>query len=97
VNLAVRNGDSMVDPAHVKSNYYMLRLLTRPGARVPLYATGVGKLFFSLLEETELDAYPEQTRPTPYTPHILVEKDKIVKACAAAISSQLGFNPANST
>ena len=156
VNLAVRDGDSMVYLDIVQSNYSKLQLFTQPGARVPLYATGVGKLFLSQMQESELDAYLQRSKPTPYTPHTLVNKAKIVKdlqkirnrgysvdnqemeegvrcvaalifdhqgkpaasvsitgaamritpdrieqfgtlvkACAGAISSQLGFNPAN--
>ena len=155
VNLAVRDGDSMVYLDTVHSNYSMLQLFTQPGARVPLYATGVGKLFLSQMQGSELDAYLQRSKPTPYTPHTLVKKANIVndlkkirtrgyavdnqemeegvrcvaalifdhqgkpaasvsitgaamritpdrieqfgtlvKACVAAISSQLGFNPA---
>jgi len=156
VNLAVRDGDSMVYLDIVKSSYSMLQLFTQPGARVPLYATGVGKLFLSQMQDSELDAYLQRSKPTPYTPHTLVQKAKLVndlqkirsrgysvdnqemeegvrcvaalifdhqgkpaasvsitgaamritpdrieqfgtlaKSCAAAISSKLGFNPAN--
>jgi len=156
VNLAVRDGDSMVYLDIVQSKYSMLQLFTQPGARVPLYATGVGKLFLSQMQDSELDAYLQRSKLTPYTPHTLVKKAKIVndlqkirsrgysvdnqemeegvrcvaalifdhqgkpaasvsitgavmrvtpdrieqfgtlaKACAAAISSQIGFNPAN--
>lgn len=156
VNLAVRDGDSMVYLDIVQSNYSKLQLFTQPGARVPLYATGVGKLFLSQMQDSELDAYLQRSQPTPYTPHTMVKKAKIVndlqkirtlgyavdnqemeegvrcvaalifdhqgkpaasvsitgaamritpdrieqfgtlvKACAAAISSRLGFNPAN--
>ena len=156
VNLAVRDGDSMVYLDIARSNHSMLQLFTRPGARVPLYATGVGKLFLSTMQESELDAYLERSNITPFTPYTLVEKDKIVNdlerirsqgysvdneemeegvrcvaalifdhqgkpaaavsitgaamrvtpdrikrfgnlvnSCAAAISGQLGFNPAN--
>jgi IclR family KDG regulon transcriptional repressor len=78
VNLAVRDADSMVylDIAH--SNHSILQLFTRPGARVPLYATGVGKLFLSIMQESEIDAYLERSNLTPYTPYTLVERDKIV-------------------
>lgn len=78
INLAVRDGDSAVYLDIVQSDYTMLQLFTRPGARVPLYATGVGKLFLSRMEESELDAYLQRSKPTPYTPHTLVEKDKIL-------------------
>ena len=158
VNLAVRDGDNMVYLDIVQSNYSMLQLFTRPGVRVPLYATGVGKLFLSQMHDTELGAYLKRSKPIAYTVHTLVKKDRLlidlqkirnrgysvdnqemeegvrcvaalifdhqgkpaasvsvsgaamrvtpdrieqfgtlVKACATAISSQLGFNPAKSS
>jgi len=79
VNLAVRDGDSMVYLDIVQSRYTMLQLFTRPGARVPLYATGVGKLFLSRMEESELDAYLHRTKPTAFTPHTLVARDAVIQ------------------
>jgi len=79
VNLAVRDGDSMVYLDIAQSNHSMLQLFTRPGARVPLYATGVGKLFLSKMNESEFEAYLERSNLTPFTPYTLVEKDKIIK------------------
>jgi len=78
VNLAVRDGDSMVYLDIVQSNYSMLRLFTQPGVRVPLYATGVGKLFLSQMQDSELDAYLRRSKPTPYTPCTMVKKANIV-------------------
>ena len=78
VNLAVRDGDSMVYLDIARSNHSMLQLFTRPGVRVPLYATGVGKLFLSTMQESELDAYLKRSNLTPYTPYTLVERDKII-------------------
>ena len=78
VNLAVRDGDSMVYLDIVQSNYAMLQLFTRPGVRVPLYATGVGKLFLSQMPDAELDAYLQRSKPTAYTAHTLVKKDNLI-------------------
>lgn len=79
VNLAVRDGDSMVYLDIAQSNHSMLQLFTRPGARVPLYATGVGKLFLSKMDKSELNAYFERSNLTSFTPYTLVEKDIIIK------------------
>ena len=79
VNLAVRDADSMVYLDIAQSNHSILQLFTRPGARVPLYATGVGKLFLSKMEKAEFDAYLARSEITPFTPNTLVENDKIIK------------------
>ena len=79
VNLAVRDGDSMVYLDIAQSNHSILQLFTRPGARVPLYATGVGKLFLSTMQEPELDASLERSNLTQFTPHTLTERDKIIE------------------
>ena len=82
VNLAVPDGNEMVYLDHVRSNHSLLQLFTRPGARVPLYATGVGKLFLSHMSESELELYLRQTDRRPYTPQTLVDANKITEEMA---------------
>ena len=77
INLAVRDGDNAVYLDIVQSNYSMLQLFTRPGARVPLYATGVGKLFLSRMNEAELEAYLHRVALKPYTRFTLIDKDRM--------------------
>ena len=81
-NLAVKDGDEMVYLDHVRSDYSLLQLFTRPGARVPLYATGVGKLFLSLMSESACDVYLRQTRRKPYTPKTLVDRKNLLREIA---------------
>lgn len=79
VNLAVQDGDSIVYLDCVQSNYSMLQLFTKPGARVPLYATAVGKMFLSCMSESELEAYLKRTRLTLTTPYTRIERSKIIE------------------
>jgi DNA-binding IclR family transcriptional regulator len=79
INLAVRDGDSAVYLDIVQSSYSMLQLFTRPGARVPLYATGVGKLFLSRMSAADLESYLQRVALTPFTPYTQTEKDKIIQ------------------
>jgi DNA-binding IclR family transcriptional regulator len=79
INLAVWDGDSAVYLDIVQSSYSMLQLFTRPGARVPLYATGVGKLFLSRMSAAELEAYLQRVTLTPFTPCTLTKRDKIIQ------------------
>ena len=67
----------MVYLDHVKSDYSMLRLFTRPGAQAPLYCTGVGKLFLSCMSEMGLNTYLKTTERISFTPYTLVEEDRI--------------------
>jgi DNA-binding IclR family transcriptional regulator len=78
VNLAVQDGDHVVylDSAH--SNYSMLQLFTQPGARVPLYATGVGKVFLSLWDEKDVHEYMKRTDRVRFTPHTLIEPEGLL-------------------
>jgi IclR family acetate operon transcriptional repressor len=78
VNLAIQDDDHVVylDSAH--SNYSMLQLFTRPGARVPLYATGVGKVFLSLWDEKDVHAYLNRTDRARFTSHTLIEAEEIL-------------------
>lgn len=77
-NLAVRDGDEVVYLDHVRGNH-MLQLFTRLGARVPLYTTGVGKMFLSQWSESELSEYFERVDLKPHTPNTLVDKDMLLK------------------
>jgi DNA-binding IclR family transcriptional regulator len=78
INLAVQDGDEAVYLDHVQSDYSMLQLFTKPGARVPLYATGVGKMFMSQWSDSELDAYLDRSRRKSFTPHTLVGRDELL-------------------
>jgi DNA-binding IclR family transcriptional regulator len=79
VNLAIRDGDYAVYLEHVRSEYSMLQLFTKPGARVPLYCTGVGKMFLSHWTEEEVKAYLARAEIRAQTPHTLVTIDAILK------------------
>jgi len=79
VNLAVQDGDSVVYLDCVQSNHSMLQLFTKPGARVPLYATAVGKMLLSQMRTSELDQYLERSHPTLNTPYTRIERKKIIE------------------
>jgi DNA-binding IclR family transcriptional regulator len=79
VNLAVPDRDEMVYLDHVQSDYSLLQLFTKPGARVPLYATGVGKLFLSRMSQAELEAYLGRTNLHPRTTSTIVDKEALRK------------------
>jgi len=74
VNLAVRDGDEIIYLDHVRSDYSLLQLFTRPGVRVPLNATGVGKVFLSKMSNPDLNSCLERTQPKPRTPYTLTDK-----------------------
>ncbi len=77
VNLAIQHGDKVVYLDHMRSDYSMLRLFTRPGAQAPLYCTGVGKLFLSRMSEMELDTYLKTTERVASTPYTLIDAQDI--------------------
>jgi len=79
VNLAVQDGDSVVYLDCVQSNYSMLQLFTKPGARVPLYATAVGKMFLSRMSASDLKAYLKRTQLTLNTPYTRIEPAQIIE------------------
>ena len=55
-NLALLDGDEMVYIDNVRGKEYMLQLFTKLGARVPLYPTGVGKMFLSQWADSDIEA-----------------------------------------
>lgn len=82
VNLAVQDGDYMAYLDHIRSDRSMLQLFTKPGARVPLYCTGVGKMLLSGWPSSQVEAYLNRTALTPHTPHTLVDRAKLLHELA---------------
>jgi DNA-binding IclR family transcriptional regulator len=78
VNLAVQDGDHVAYLDHVRSDYSMLQLFTKPGARVPLYCTGVGKLFLSLWPLSQVEDYLKRTPLILHTSHTIVDKRRLL-------------------
>ena len=77
VNLAVQDGDYMAYLDHIRSDRSMLQLFTKPGARVPLYCTGVGKMLLSRWPSSQVEAYLDRTPLTRHTAHTLVDREKL--------------------
>ncbi len=73
-NLCVLAGDEVIYLDHEHSDDHMLQSFTRLGARVPLYATGVGKALLSQWTESEVHAYLERVEFIPKTTKTLTDK-----------------------
>jgi len=82
VNLAIPDGDYVVYLQQVQSDYSMLQLFTKPGARVPLYCTGVGKAFLSRWTDDDVRAYLARTEMRAGTAKTLVDPDRILEELA---------------
>jgi len=82
VNLAVQDGDYVAYMDHVRSDYTMLQLFTKPGARVPLYCTGVGKMFMSEWTPSEVDQYLDRVSLVPHTSSTIVDRFKLADELA---------------
>lgn len=79
VNLCVLDGHVVVYIDHIHSQRHMLQTFTRLGARMPLYATGVGKIFLSRMEPDELDSYLSKTRLESFTTKTISDKKNLLK------------------
>lgn len=82
VNLAIPDGDHVVYLDHIQSDHSMLQLFTKPGARAPLYCTGVGKAFLSHWKEEDVRAYLARAGMRARTPRTLVDPALILKELA---------------
>jgi DNA-binding IclR family transcriptional regulator len=78
VNLAVQDGDHMAYLDHIRSDHSMLQLFTKPGARVPLYCTGVGKMLMSQWPDSQVEAYLDRTALVRHTSHTLVDRSRLL-------------------
>ena len=83
-NLCLLDNMVVVYVDHVHSQKHILRTFTRLGAREPLYATGVGKIFMSRMTTSELEDYFSKTKMKRFTEYtignrkaMLAELDRI--------------------
>jgi DNA-binding IclR family transcriptional regulator len=79
VNLCVLDGPVVVYIDHVHSQKHILRTFTRLGARVPLYATGVGKVYLSRMGAEELDSYLGNVKLERYTKKTIMDKNGLLE------------------
>jgi len=86
-NLAILDGDEVVYVQQANSEKSMLKIFTRLGARVPVYATGVGKMFMSRWKKSELDSYLQRVDRRAYTPNTLVSRASILTELARISST----------
>ncbi len=77
-NLAVRDGREAVYVLQVESPH-MLRLFAHPGARHPLYCTGVGKVLLAWEPEHEVRALLGPGPLLRYTPRTLTDPEAVVQ------------------
>ena len=81
-NLAVRDGGEAVYVLQVESDR-MLRLFAQPGARHPLYCTGVGKALLAWEPEEQVRALLGPGPLPRYTPRTLTEPDDVLRELRA--------------
>jgi DNA-binding IclR family transcriptional regulator len=81
-NLAVRDGGEAVYVLQVESDR-MLRLFAQPGARHPLYCTGVGKVLLAWEPEEQVRALLGPGPLPRYTPRTLTEPDDVLRELRA--------------
>lgn len=79
VNLALQDGDEVVYLDRIQSTHSLLQSFTLPGARVPLYCTGVGKAFLSTWSMEEVEDYLRRNRLLPNTPRTIVTRERFIE------------------
>ena len=78
-NLCVQDNQVVVYIDHVYNHRQMLRTFTHLGARAPLYATGVGKIFLSQMTDGELEGYIDRTEMERFTDNTITDRDALIK------------------
>ncbi|MCH3907301.1 MAG: IclR family transcriptional regulator [Sphaerochaeta sp.] len=62
-----------------KESSYTIRMYSRVGKSIPLYCTGIGKVFLASMTEEELQRYLSSTILKPYTPHTIRDAESLRK------------------
>lgn len=69
-----------------------VRLISEPGMRIPAYATGLGKVLLSSLEDSQIrDLYP-QGKLHSFTPSTLPDTEALIAELHRVRSSGLGYD-----
>ena len=81
VNLAILDSDEAVYVHCIEppEPSYRLRIFTQVGARVPLYCTGVGKVFFANMPETERGRYLGRSDLLKHTENTITDRVQLKK------------------
>ena len=91
VNLAIMDSGEAVYAQCIEPPEpgYHLRIFTQVGARVPLYCTGVGKVFLVHMPETERERYLSKSDLPKRTENTITDRVKLEKELS--IVRRLGF------
>jgi len=76
VNVAIISGNYTVNIAIVYCNQ-QLRVVPQETLQVPLYCTGIGKLFLSARSDGEIDEYLDSQKLIPFTTKTITDKNKL--------------------
>lgn len=92
-SLVIRDGDEAVYLDHVQDDH-MLQLFTRVGARVPLYATGSGKVLLAEMSDGDFSAYLKRVPLARHTERTLTTEDGLrselaqTRKCGYAVDNE---------
>ena len=76
VNIAILDRNEVVYIEHIETNK-SLRIFTQVGNRVPLYCTGVGKIFLAHMSDDELEKALSGTALLPHTPNTITDIERL--------------------
>ena len=76
VNLAIADHDQALYLAQVESRE-MMRVLAKPGGRVPLHCSGVGKAFLAASTEKQVDKFLKRHSLCAVTNHTIIDPDAL--------------------
>jgi IclR family KDG regulon transcriptional repressor len=65
-----------------KESSYTIRMYSRVGKSIPLYCTGIGKVFLADMTDAEVDQYLSKINLKPYTPHTIKDAASLKKELA---------------
>lgn len=80
--LSVPDGDSAITLEQIEG-HGNLRVVSNVGGRLPLHCTSQGKIFLSVMSEANVRAFLEAQPPTAYTPHTIVQPDRLFDELSA--------------
>ncbi|MBE7635454.1 helix-turn-helix domain-containing protein [Sneathiella sp. P13V-1] len=78
INLAISEGDDVIYMAQVESRE-MMRVYSKPGNRVPLHCSGVGKAIMSVMSDKDINRIIHEKGLPRLTDRTLTDPDALIK------------------
>ena len=83
---------AMIERVYPRTVPSWAQMMSRAGGTLPLYSTGIGRLFLAQMPDAEVKEYLEKTEIRKATPDTVVDRDELMKLVKRARVEGVAYN-----